>query len=343
MKDLCRAALIACVILYPAFATAASSDPLFQDDSTLAVVITAPLTTLIRERPKDRYLPGTFSFREGDGTAVELDLEVRARGNFRLRNCDFPPLYLKFSAAQVGGTLLENQERLKLVAPCKDSARYQQSVLREYLAYRILNALTDLSFRVRLLQVTWVDSDERRGRMVRNAFLIEHDDRLAERLGMKALNFERTEVSAIRPDHLNLTELFQYLIGNTDFSPNLGSDGECCHNYAMFGNGGELMLAIPYDFDMAGFVYAPYAEPDPDLGIENVRQRLYLGHCVNNGFVDASIARFQEVRDTLYALLAGQQDLEPAVRQSIASYMDEFYVVIENPEAVEQQLIGKCI
>ena len=32
------------------------------------------------------------------------------------------------------------------------------SLLREYLAYRILNLATPLSFQVRLLRVTWVDS-----------------------------------------------------------------------------------------------------------------------------------------------------------------------------------------
>jgi len=331
------------MVLWLSSAAAGSPDPLFQDDSALAVVITAPLSTLISERPKERWLAGAFSYREADGSAVHLDLQIRARGNFRHKNCDFPPLYLNFSKSDVEGTLLEHQGKVKMVVHCKDSLRYQQSLLREYLAYRLLNALTDQSFRVRLLQVTYVDSEERRGRMVRNAFLIEHADRLAARMGMKELNFARTEVSAIQPDHLNLTSVFQYLIGNTDFSPNLGSNNECCHNYAMFGRDEGLLVAVPYDFDMAGFVNAPYAEPDPELGIESVRQRLYQGHCINNGYVEASISRLEQARDTLYALVAERQELEPVVRQSIASYMDEFYTVINNPEEVEQQITGKCI
>jgi hypothetical protein len=343
MTFLCTTILLAFAVLSPSVGAAGSPDPLFQDDATLDVVITAPLSTLLRARPDTPSLAAAFSYREADGAPVELDIEIQARGNFRLRNCDLPPLNLNFRKAQVAGTLLDHQNKLKMVVRCKDSLRYEQTVLREYLAYRFLNSLTDTSFRVRLLQVTYVDSDERISRMVRSAFLIEHKNRLSARIGRKVLDIERTEIGTIQPDYLNLTSMFQFLIGNTDFSPNLGSDNKCCHNHEMFGNDGDLLLAIPYDFDMAGFVNAPYAAPDPELGIENVRQRLYQGYCVNNGYVEGSIARLKQAREELYALVADQQELEPSVRQSIASYMDEFYEIIANPEEVERQIIGKCI
>ena len=343
MKAFCKTIVIAIAVLSLRVATADSPGPLFQGDEPLRVTITAPLSALLRARPEAPEFKGVFSYREPSGTPVELDIQVRARGNFRLRICHFPLLHLNFRKSQVEGTLLDHQNKLKMVVHCKDSGRYDQMVLREYLAYRLLNALTDLSFRVRLLQVTYVDSDERRPRMVRNAFFIEHENRLADRIGLEAAEIERTEVSAIRADHLNLTSMFQFLIGNTDFSPNLGSEGECCHNHSMFGDGIDTLVAIPYDFDLAGFVNAPYATPDPELGIESVRERLYQGHCVNNGYVEGSIARFNQVRDTLYALVAEQQGLEPTVRQSIASYMDEFYAIIGDPREVERQIIGKCI
>lgn len=324
-------------------AMAGSPDPLFQDDAVLRVEITAPFSRLINERPKDRELPGGFSFRNPDGTAVDLDLQVRARGKFRHTNCDFPLLFLNFKRSQVKGTLFDQQNKLKMVVHCKDSGRYQESVLREYLAYRMLNALTERSFRVRLLDVTYVDSENRRPRMVRSAFLIEHENRLADRLGMERLNVFPDEVGAIQADHLNLTSLFQYLLGNTDFSPILGSANECCHNYALFGTEGDPLLAIPYDFDMSGFVNTPYAMPDDNLGIDNVRQRLYQGFCANNRYVEASVSEFLKARDELYALVEGRQELGSTVRQSIASYLDEFYETIGEPRAVEREIIGRCI
>ena len=324
-------------------AKAGSPDPLFQDDAALRVEITAPLSRLINERPKDREFPGSFSFKGPDGAAVELELKVRARGKFRHTNCDFPPLYLNFKRSQLGGTLFDQQNKLKMVVHCKDSGRYQQSVLREYLAYRMLNPLTDRSSQVRLLEVTYVDSEDRRPRMVRSAFLIEHENRLAARLGMQRMNIFPDAVGAIQADHLNLTSIFQYLIGNTDFSPILGSQGECCHNYAQFGTDGGPLLAIPYDFDMSGFVNTPYATPDEGLGIDNVRQRLYQGFCENNRYVEASVAEFLQARDTLYALVADQQALEESVRQRLASYMDEFYETIGDSQAVEREILERCI
>ena len=165
MKAFCKTIVIAIAVLSLRVATADSPGPLFQGDEPLRVTITAPLSALLRARPEAPEFKGVFSYREPSGTPVELDIQVRARGNFRLRICHFPLLHLNFRKSQVEGTLLDHQNKLKMVVHCKDSGRYDQMVLREYLAYRLLNALTDLSFRVRLLQVTYVDSDERRPRI----------------------------------------------------------------------------------------------------------------------------------------------------------------------------------
>jgi hypothetical protein len=330
------------VVLTQPTAAADSVAPLFLSESPLEVEITAPLSTLVRERSETEYLPGTFSYREADGTPVELDIKLRARGNFRHRNCDFPPVTLNFRRSQVEGTLFDRQNKLKMVAHCKITRRYEQSVVREYLAYRLLNSMTDLSFRVRLLNVVWVDSEERRGTMVRSAFLIEHKNGLAARIGMEEQEIESAELSAIPPEYLNLLSMFQYLIGNVDFSPIAGSDGECCHNYAMFGNDVDSLVAIPYDFDFSGFVNAPNAIPDTERGVERVGQRVYRGYCANNGFVGDSVAKFKRAREELYALVADQEALEPSVRRNIAEYMDGFYEVINDPRQVEDEIIGAC-
>jgi len=343
MKRVIETVVVLYMVLALPNAEAASPDPLFQDDAALRVEITAPFARLIDERPKDEEFQGSFSFTDTDGSRVELDLQIRARGNFRHFNCDTPPLYLNFKRSQVEGTLFDQQNKLKMVVHCKDSARYQQALLKEFLAYRMLNALTDQSFRVRLLDVTYVDSEDRRPRMVRNAFLIEHVDRLGDRLGRQQLNIFPDNVQAIQADHLNLTSVFQYLLGNTDFSPVLGSEDECCHNYELFGEEGAPLLAIPYDFDMSGFVNAPYARPESGLGIDNVKQRLYQGFCENNNHIEASISEFLQARDTLYTLTENLQEMAPTVRGLVADYMDKFYETIDDPQAVQRELIGRCI
>jgi hypothetical protein len=137
--------------------------------------------------------------------------------------------------------------------------------------------------------------------------------------------------------------MFQYLIGNVDFSPIAGSNDECCHNYAMFGTSVDALVPVPYDFDFSGIVNAPNAELDTERGVERMGQRVYRGYCSNNDAVEGSVATFEQLRETLYALVGELDELEPGIRQNITGYMDEFYDVIGDPRQVEQEITGKCI
>jgi len=323
--------------------TSEMPDPLFQYDEILQATITGPLTTLKTERPKDDYLKGVFRYTEADGVSVDLDLEIRTRGHFRHATCEYPPLLLNFKKNQADGTLFDKQNKLKLVIQCDHSERYEQGVLKEYLAYRILNAVTNMSFRVRLLQVTYVNTENDGRGQVRHGFLIEHKNRLAERYDLKDLEIERTTVAAIQPDRLNLTSIFEFLIGNTDFSPIAGHpDDDCCHNYVLFGNNVDPIIAIPYDFDQSGFVDAPYAIPNEQLHIRSVRQRVYRGRCVNNEHVATSLQKFRDHRSEIYALIEEQEGLESRVRKSLLRYVDDFYELINDPEEVERHIIDRC-
>jgi hypothetical protein len=253
-------------------------------------------------------------------------------------------LWLNFKKSEVKDTLFEKQDKLKLAVHCRDSERYEQSLLREYLAYRILNLATPLSFQVRLLRVTWVDTEGEREQQVRYAFLLEHKNRLGKRIDRKDLKIEETSVAALDPEHLNLTSVFQFLIGNTDFSPIAKPEyNECCHNYVLFSNDKDLLVAIPYDFDQSGLVSAPYAVPGHQFDIRTVRQRVYRGRCENNDHVDDSIERFQAVRNNIFALIETQDGLTRKVRDILAEYVQQFYDIADDPRRANRLMIKKCI
>lgn len=323
------------------------ADPLFQDDQPLEITITAPLTALMRERPDEDYLTGHIRYTGSHGNTVDFDVGIRTRGKYRRQSkiCPFPPLRLNFRSSQTKGTLFHKQDKLKLVTHCRNKrTRYNQGVIREYLAYRILNILTDVSYRVRLLHVTYVDSDNKLSKFQRYAFVIEHKDRLTRRTEFSQVNVERTQVKKLQPDHTNLVSVFHFMIGNSDFSPIAGVAGEtCCHNHSLFGREGELYFSIPYDFDMAGIVDAPYAVPDPSLRLRNVRQRQYRGRCKNNEQLPASLKTFQDNRDEIFSLLDTQAELTPAIRKKVVLYIEKFYAIIDNPKLVERNLIKKCL
>lgn len=325
-------------------ADVATPDPLFRDTAALEVTLTAPLTTLLKQRSTEEYVPAVLDYSENDGEPRAFEVKVRARGHLRHEICEFPPIWVNFRKSEVKHTLFHKQDKLKLVVHCGNSIRYEQALMREYLAYRILNLATPLSFQVRLLRVRYVDNDGKRDDQVRYAFFLEHKNRLGKRIDARDLKIEETEVERILPDHLNLTSVFEYLIGNTDFSPIAPSPyDECCHNYDLYGNDSDQLIAIPYDFDQAGFVNAPYAAPSEQFPIRSVRQRIYRGRCVNNEHIPASLQRFQEIRDSIYALLREHDGLTSMTRKSLISYVDGFYKVIDDPAAVERYFIEKCV
>ncbi len=328
-------------------ARAAEPDPLFQSNEVLTISITAPFTTLMRERPDEEELPGTASWTEADGRQVEVGVELRTRGNYRrdASTCPFAPLRLDFRGSEVDGTLFDGQDKLKLVTHCRErSSRYEQLVLREYLTYRMLNAITDISYRVRLLRITYRDTEGRRDDRETWAFLIEHKDRFARRTGLEPLEIDGTTIHALDPAYTNLTSIFHYMIGNTDFSPISAPEGTaCCHNTHPFSAENGPIHSVPYDFDMSGMIDAPYAAPNPRFRLRDVRHRLYRGRCRFNEHVAASVARYQEVRDALYAIVADEPNLSSTTRRSMNSFLNSFYRTIDDPRSVERRLTGACI
>ena len=271
-------------------------------------------------------------------------MKIRARGHLRHEICVVPPLLVNFKKSDVKDTLFHKQDKLKLVVHCGDSIRYEQALVREYLAYRILNLITPVSFQARLLRVRYVDNEGKRKDQVRYAYFMEHKNRLGKRIDAKDLKIAATAVALLQPDHLNLTSIFQYFIGNTDFSPVAPSPyDECCHNYDLFKNDSELLVAIPYDFDQSGFINAPYAAPSEQFPITSVRQRIYRGRCVNNEHIPATLQRFQEIRESIFTLLREHQGLTSMTRKSLLQYVENFYDIIDDQRKVDKYMTGKCI
>ena len=320
-------------------------DPLFRDTAVLDVRVSAPLSTILLKRSDEEELAGTFEYVDEAGEAQLIDIGVRTRGRFRrqVEVCRFPPLRLNFKASQTKGTLFHKQDKVKLVTHCRDSDKYEQTLLREYVAYRILNQVTDVSFLVRLMRITYVDTEKKQKNRVRYGFIIEHKDRLGKRNAIDPLDIERTKISALRSEHLNLMSVFHYLIGNTDFSPVAGAEDTCCHNHVLFRKEGELGYSVPYDFDQAGLVNAPHAGPNPRFRLRSVRQRLYRGRCANNDQLDATIARFIENRDAILNLTSTQEGLDKSSAKTMTRYVEKFYETIESPKLVKRNLVKKCI
>ena len=342
-------ALYLFALLAPAFSGAAPYPglaPLFADDAVLEVSIDAPLTALMDVRPDKAWLHGAFEFTDIDGTPRKVGLKLRTRGNYRRakEHCDFAPIRLNFTKSEVAGTLFDGQDKLKLVTHCQnDEPAYQNLVMREYLAYRLLHELTPKSFAVRLMRIHYLDTESRKTR-TRYGFVIEENDAVAKRNGMKIAKVGLITNKYLEPGQASLIHVFQYMIGNTEYSVlRPEPDKDCCHNAELMAPKGQsLYTPLAYDFDFSGFVDAPYAEPNPRYDLPSVRMRLFRGSCQYDEQLEATLRYFKEKKDALYAIIDNTKPLTRLTRASTRRYLDSFYARIETPADVEKWLISKC-
>ncbi len=323
----------------------AGPDPLFASNDLLEITLSGPFQSIARDNDdKQQQRPGTLTFSDATGEHT-VPVRLRARGKSRrVRDvCSFPPIRLNLAKKDVKDTLFEKQDKLKLVAYCKTSASYEQLVLKEYLAYRILNLLTDTSFRVRLMRVNYVDTDRKDKVTTKPSFVIEHEDRVARRLGLEPLSVAKVAPSAHEPAAAALAELYQYLISNTDFSFLAGPVGEaCCHNSVLFSNAAGEVIPIPYDFDVSGLVDAPYAVPPDGLGQRNVRDRKYRGFCRGTEYLDAAVETIQSKRQAIYALVDEVEGFSDRTRRDLSRFIDEFYGDLDDSESFEENIAVAC-
>jgi hypothetical protein len=320
--------------------------PLFASHAPLEVTIEAPLTTLMDERPEDKYLEGTFSYVGDDGTEHMFDLKLRTRGKFRrqARVCNFAPIRLNFRKKQLADTMFAGQDKLKLVTHCQQNKPiYEQFVLREYLAYRIFQVMTDKSFSARLLHINYIDTERGKSR-TKYGFVIEDDDDVAKRNGMKSMNIGDVTYDDLDPQQQNLVYVFQYMIGNTDFSLINGPEfSNCCHNSRLLSaNGSPPFTPLPYDFDFSGLVKATYAKPNKRFRLASVRSRLYRGNCGNNDLLPDTFRYFIEKKDAVYAIVDELDMFTANTRRSVIRYLDSFYDDITRPEAKAEEFTDKC-
>ncbi|HET6628295.1 MAG TPA: hypothetical protein VFG91_00810 [Woeseiaceae bacterium] len=323
-----------------------AAQPLFASQDTLAVRIEAPFSTLMRERSETEQLEGTLTYADPSGIEHVLDVKLRTRGIYRRQKdtCEFAPIRVNFRKNHVAGTVFAGQDKLKLVTHCENgSDAYEQYVLKEYLAYKIFNAMTDDSFRARLMHVTYVDSDRDGDSRTRYAFFIEDNDRLAERIGAGKVEVRQANFAKLEKNQAGLVAVFEYLIGNTDFSmirPDQGKD--CCHNIELFSREPGVYIVIPYDFDFSGIVDAGYAEPHPSLSIRSVVRRQYRGVCAHNDVIAETVAQFRRRQASISELPSAIDGMDDRVRREAEDYIGEFYEDIADAEAVEDNLLTEC-
>jgi len=339
-----RAAAFAAFAAFAGIATAAPrarAQRLFRTDSVLTATISANLGPLLRERDSLELVkhPALFSYVGDDGKPVDIAVRLRARGHFRrqARNCDFPPLWLDVKSAAAKKTVLAGLNKLKITTTCRPkSAEYEQYILQEYAVYRAYAALTDASFRTRLLRVTYRDSAGKVAPVTTWAFVIEDVDDVAIRMQSKQVTQTGARFDDLEPGPLSLLSMFEYFIGNTDWS--IGA----LHNLALMQDSTARVTPVAFDFDWTGAVNARYAFPDKSLPIHSVTDRLYRGNCMTPEMFTATLDRFRARRPQIDAIFAQLPQLAPDRVKQMRKFYDDFWKRTDDPRALEKEIATDC-
>ena len=346
MADLARVLVVASLLgVVMAAEPNGSQAPLFEDDAPIALQLRGPLSRAYEQHRQQQAseVAGQLIYDTAEGQPVTLSVKFRQRGNIRRIACALPPLRLNLARKELAGTLFDGQDKLKLVGVCEAGRDYRRYLMLEYFAYRAYALLTPRSFDTRLLDMRYVDTDGGAS-MRRPAFVIEDVDALAARNGMRELGVPAVSPDELDPDATALLELFQLMIGNTDFSTTRGPDGDdCCHNVKLIAGEGAAIVPVPYDFDSAGIVDTPYALPSEQLPIDSTRTRLFRGLCKPPVHFERARERMLEREDAIIAVFDDRRALGNAMRGDVIRYLRYFFAMLKNPALFERDVLAACV
>lgn len=309
----------------------------FLDEQPLTVTLSTDLGNLLSGRIKDEYQNAKFTCKLPDSSTVSEVIRLNVRGHSRREICKMPPIRLLFRNAT--SPRLSSLKTMKLVNICRFNQADKQLLLKEYLIYKMYNLLTDKSFRVRLLNITFEDSKGSKKPFTQYGFVVENVDLVAKRNKCKEMNNVKINQETSDRPNMTLVALFEYMIGNTDWS--VWNN----HNIKLLfpkKDSTAKPFALPYDFDNAGFVNADYAVPDPIMGVETVTERVYRGFTRTTEELDAAIQVFNSKKDKIYELINSLEPLSSNVKKNTISYLDDFYKTINNPKDVKYVFITKA-
>ncbi len=287
------------------------------------ITLEADLTSMLENRKKEQYYPATLTTEDGKTFKVEAKL----RGKFRRKIADIPPLKIKFKKKDLTGQGFDTLNEIKLTLPAYDNELGEQLLLKEYVAYRMFEHLTSASVRARLVRLTIRDTHvEKSKRMF--AILLEDEEETAVRM-----NGQEVEQYGISPDSLIMNQaalvaVFQYMVGNTDWDISMQRNVRLIKSQ----ESGKV-LVIPFDFDFAGMVAAPYASPSSESGLKTVRDRFMMANGIKTEQLKRALKIVKAAKPDLYKICYSKF-VPRAAGDEIVAYLDTFFEQIENSEEV---------
>lgn len=316
------------------------ANSLFQNQDPLSMQLQFSTKDMKKNTNDSTYIKSTLFIQNEASTWDSLEIKLRARGNHRRQNCYYVPLKLKIKKKVARGTIFEGNTKLKLVLPCLLEKDNDDLVIKEYMAYKLYEIISPYHFKTRLANIEF--EEEIRSRIKKHnlkAILIEDIDKVAQRHNGRKMT---RKVHPLQQDDRTSLQnsLFQYLIGNTDFSTRGG------HNQKLLYTDNKY-VSIPFDFDMSGLVNASYASIS---GMDNIKgsitlvtQRAYKGYKRDDDLLQEVRQKYISSKDEIFAVTDSlkQYFQDPTLYEKAKDFIDDFFEIMESDKKFEKNIVNR--
>jgi len=307
---------------------------LFSSDELLNVSLYMDLGTFLKKTTANDSFDAEMFILKGPADTIKKKVKLRYRGISRKEICSFPPIEVNFRKSLDCDS--DKIKILKLVTHCEPGYITDEYVVREYLVYKLFNALTDTSLRARLLKVSYIDTKRNRKTIIKYGIFIEPVEMLAKRINSTVVKTIALNQTHIIPHIMDRLAIFNYMVSNWDWS----IPGQ--HNVKILlpisYAAGSLAIAVPYDFDNTGIVNAEYAVPPPNVPIDNIRQRLFWGLRRSKEVYREDLGEFSNHKAKIYSVINDCPYLSKNSKKDITLFMDGFFDKLEKPRSLDNLL-----
>lgn len=267
----------------------------------------------------------------------EIDVLLRARGNFRRKHCYFTPVKIKIKKRDASNTIFSDNRKLKLVLPCKNERDKNDNILKEFIAYKIYEIISPFYFKTRRLEINYTDQKRKNQKNFNLiGFFIEDDDKVAKRFDSKII---KRKISPLAMDDFNSVNLsfFNFLIGNTDFSSAHQHNGKLLFYE-------KKIIPIPYDFDLTGWVKPKYGSGITNRLGYSFEERNYIGFKREKSIYSKVRNHYLTLKEKILKTVELYES-EFEYKKSyylMINYLGEFYEILENDKLYNSLIVSKA-
>lgn len=314
-----------------------TSDNLFSNQTPLKIKLSYSNKELNSKTNDSTFIQTALVFFDKN-QQNEIQVSLRARGNFRRKNCFFTPIKMKIKKSESAGTIFNGNTSLKMVLPCRNEKDKNDNIIKELIAYKIYETVSPFCFKTRRLEIEFKDKTKKgEKKYVLKGFLIQDDKKLAKRFDGKII---KRKIHPLAMDHFNSVNLsfFNYMIGNSDFSSSHQHNGKL-----LFYD--KKIIPIPYDFDLTGWVNPSYGKGVINRLGHQTEKRKYIGFKREGKIFEEVRNHYIASKEKIFSLVNSFKfDFDHQYEfDSMLDYLEGFYKILESDKLFNRLIISKAL